>query len=42
LEGANIPGKKHSVNFYIAGLKAYRGVLDEVKTNGWKDFTFGQ
>ncbi len=40
--GANIPGKKHSVNFYMAGLKAYRGVLDGVKADGWKDFTFGQ
>ncbi|MCJ1675502.1 NAD(P)/FAD-dependent oxidoreductase [Rathayibacter sp. VKM Ac-2929] len=37
--GANIPGKKSSVLFYMAGISAYSEVLAEVAGNGFKGFT---
>ena len=33
--GANIPGKKHTVMFYLAGMGAYRTALAEVQENGF-------
>ena len=36
--GANIPGKKNTVMFYMAGLAAYRGQLAEVTDNGYRGF----
>ncbi len=38
--GANIPGKKNTVYFYLAGLGAYRNVLSECKNAGYKGFQF--
>jgi len=38
--GANIPGKKHSVNFYLGGLGNYRLKLAEEATSGYENFTF--
>lgn len=35
--GANIPGKKHSVMFYLGGLGNYRKILEEP---GYKGFVF--
>lgn len=37
--GANIPGKKPSVMFYLGGLGAYRGILDEIESKGFEGFT---
>ncbi len=37
--GANIPGKKHTVLFYLAGLGAYRGVLSEIEDADFKGFS---
>ncbi|GGO08009.1 cyclohexanone monooxygenase [Microbispora rosea subsp. aerata] len=36
--GANIPGKKHSVMFFFAGLAPYRQKLDEVAKSGYEGF----
>ncbi|MGM0698429.1 flavin-containing monooxygenase [Brevibacterium spongiae] len=36
--GANIPGKKPSVLFYLGGLGNYRAKLDEVAKSGYSDF----
>lgn len=36
--GANIPGKKPSVLFYLGGLAAYRGILSEVEEKGFEGF----
>ncbi len=36
--GANIPGKKNAVMFYMAGIGAYRQKLDEVATGGYEGF----
>ncbi|PRZ41715.1 cation diffusion facilitator CzcD-associated flavoprotein CzcO [Antricoccus suffuscus] len=36
--GANIPGKKNTVMFYMAGLAAYREQLAEVTDNGYRGF----
>jgi cation diffusion facilitator CzcD-associated flavoprotein CzcO len=36
--GANIPGKKNTVMFYMAGLGAYRQQLAEVADAGYKGF----
>lgn len=33
--GANIPGKKNAVRFYMGGLNNYRKVLDEVQYSGF-------
>jgi len=38
--GANIPGKKNSVMFYMAGISAYRQQLESVKTAGYEGFAF--
>ncbi|MFC9833297.1 flavin-containing monooxygenase [Rhodococcus sp. NPDC127530] len=36
--GANIPGKKPSVLFYLGGLGNYRAVLADVTANGYRGF----
>ncbi len=36
--GANVPGKKPSVLFYLGGLGNYRGVLGDVVANGYRGF----
>ncbi len=36
--GANIPGKKNAVMFYMAGIGAYRQKLAEVAENGYEGF----
>lgn len=38
--GANIPGKKSTVMFYMAGISAYRQQLESVKTAGYEGFAF--
>ena len=38
--GANIPGKKHSVNFYLGGLGNYRVKLSEEANSGYENFIF--
>lgn len=38
--GANIPGKKNAVMFYMAGLGNYRTVLDEVKDSNYETLIF--
>ena len=37
--GANIPGKKNAVMFYMAGIGAYRGQLAEVRASDYRGFT---
>ena len=39
--GANIPGKKNTVMFYMAGIGAYRQQLAEVRSQGYRGFVFG-
>ncbi len=39
--GANIPGKKNKVMFYMAGIGAYRQQLDAVRAEGYRGFVFG-
>ncbi|UVI36433.1 flavin-containing monooxygenase [Brevibacterium spongiae] len=36
--GANIPGKKPSVLFYLGGLRNYRDVLQDIRENGYRGF----
>ncbi|MFC0450626.1 flavin-containing monooxygenase [Rhodococcus jostii] len=36
--GANIPGKKPSVLFYLGGLGNYRGVLTDITADGYRGF----
>jgi hypothetical protein len=36
--GANIPGKKKAVMFYMAGIGAYRQKLGEVANSGYDGF----
>ncbi len=36
--GANIPGKKNTVYFYMGGLKEYRSVLTQVRLNNFSNF----
>lgn len=36
--GANIPGKKHTVMFYLGGMGAYRSVLADVEAADFKGF----
>lgn len=36
--GANIPGKKNTVYFYLGGLKEYRNILSSIKNNGYINF----
>lgn len=38
--GANIPGKPHTVYFYLAGLGAYRQELSAVQNKGYEGFVF--
>jgi Protein of unknown function DUF262 len=38
--GANIPGKKNTVMFYMAGIGAYRQELEAVRNEGYKGFVF--
>lgn len=38
--GANIPGKKNSVLFYLGGLAAYRGILEDVESKQFEGFSF--
>jgi len=38
--GANIPGKKNTVMFYLGGLGNYRQVIDEEASNGYQNFVF--
>jgi cation diffusion facilitator CzcD-associated flavoprotein CzcO len=39
--GANIPGKKNTVMFYMAGLGNYRAQLADVQDDGFRGFAFG-
>ncbi|MCA5892502.1 NAD(P)/FAD-dependent oxidoreductase [Isoptericola sp. NEAU-Y5] len=39
LFGANVPGKKPSVLFYLAGIAAYRGVLADVVADDLRGFS---
>ncbi|GAA4558183.1 hypothetical protein [Pseudonocardia xishanensis] len=39
--GANIPGRKNAVMFYMAGIGAYRQQLAEVAAAGYKGFETG-
>lgn len=38
--GANIPGKRNTVYFYLAGIGAYRQKLAEVQSQGYAGFEF--
>jgi len=38
--GANIPGKKRSVMFYMGGLANYRAQLADVENDGFRGFSF--
>jgi cation diffusion facilitator CzcD-associated flavoprotein CzcO len=38
--GANIPGKKNTIYFYMGGLGAFRQTLGEVMNEGYRGFTF--
>ena len=38
--GANIPGKKNAVMFYLAGLGNYRAAIGAVKDGGYKTMVF--
>jgi cation diffusion facilitator CzcD-associated flavoprotein CzcO len=38
--GANIPEKKNSVLFYLGGLAAYRGILEDVESKEFEGFAF--
>jgi cyclohexanone monooxygenase len=38
--GANIPGKKNAVMFYMGGLVNYRAALGDVRSNDFKGFHF--
>ncbi|UGS35652.1 flavin-containing monooxygenase [Capillimicrobium parvum] len=40
--GANIPGKKHAVMFYMGGLANYRAQLADVENDGFRGFAFNQ
>jgi cyclohexanone monooxygenase len=40
--GANVPGKKKTVMFYIGGLANYRAQLGEVEQHGFRGFEFTQ
>jgi len=35
---ANIPGKKNAIQFYLGGLGAYRGLLQEEREGGYPNF----
>lgn len=38
--GANIPGKPHTVYFYLGGLGAFREVLHDVRKDNYRGFKF--
>ncbi|MGD9712242.1 MAG: flavin-containing monooxygenase [Thermomicrobiales bacterium] len=38
--GANIPGKPLSLNFYMGGYSKYKGVLQDVRSDGYSQFSF--
>jgi hypothetical protein len=38
--GANIPGKKNAVMFYMAGLGNYRNAINSVKDGGYQTMIF--
>ena len=38
--GANIPGKKNAVMFFMGGLANYRAALGDVQSNDFKGFHF--
>ena len=38
--GANIPGKRHSVMFFMGGLATYRAQLADVQRDGFRGFEF--
>jgi cyclohexanone monooxygenase len=38
--GANIPGKKNAVMFYLGGLGNYRETINAVKESGFKGLIF--
>ena len=40
--GANIPGKKNAVMFYMAGLGNYRNAINTVKDGGYQTLIFDQ
>lgn len=40
--GANIPGKKNTVMFYMAGIGAYRQQLADVAAGGYEGFTLAR
>ena len=40
--GANIPGKKKTVMFYMGGLANYRAALGESQTHGYAGFRFSE
>jgi cyclohexanone monooxygenase len=40
--GANVPGKTHSVMFYLAGIGNYRKELEKVRNDGYAGFAFKQ
>lgn len=40
--GANIPGKKNAVMFYMAGIGNYRTAINEVKDSGYQTMIFDQ
>ncbi|WP_298279914.1 NAD(P)/FAD-dependent oxidoreductase [uncultured Bradyrhizobium sp.] len=40
--GANIPGKKNAVMFYMAGLGSYRNAINTVKDGGYQTLIFDQ
>lgn len=40
--GANIPGKKNAVMFYLAGLGNYRAAIDAVKDGGYQTMIFNR
>ena len=39
--GANIPGKPRVFMPYVAGVPAYRKIVEEVAAKGYEGFVFG-
>jgi cyclohexanone monooxygenase len=41
VDGSNIPGKKRELQFFVGGIGAYRGILEDCKTSqpAWKGFS---
>ena len=38
--GANIPGKPLSLNFYMGGYSKYKDVLQDIRSEGYREFSF--